>query len=110
MLDEKLRPYLLEVNHTPSFTTDTPLDRNIKKNVIKDTLKLMNVSLEERLNYKKKKRVELRKRILTGKSIKISLDERKVETEKAQKARDLWESENLGDYEKVFPLEVKIEA
>lgn len=26
LLDSKAQPYLLEVNHTPSFMTDTPLD------------------------------------------------------------------------------------
>jgi tubulin polyglutamylase TTLL6/13 len=26
MLDSDLNPYLIEVNHTPSFTADTPLD------------------------------------------------------------------------------------
>jgi tubulin polyglutamylase TTLL6/13 len=26
----KVKPILLEVNHTPSFTTDTPLDTYIK--------------------------------------------------------------------------------
>jgi tubulin polyglutamylase TTLL6/13 len=30
------------VNHTPSFSTDTPLDSLIKKNVIKDSMLLMN--------------------------------------------------------------------
>ena len=45
-INDKLRPSLLEVNHTPSFTTDTPLDSLIKKNLIRDTLKLMNVSLK----------------------------------------------------------------
>jgi len=45
MLDEKLKPILLEVNHTPSFTTDTPLDRFIKKSLIKDTLNLLNVNI-----------------------------------------------------------------
>ena len=34
MLDQNLVPYLIEVNHSPSFTTDTPLDHNIKKNLI----------------------------------------------------------------------------
>ena len=29
MLDENLRPWLLEVNHSPSFTTDTPFDHKI---------------------------------------------------------------------------------
>jgi len=38
IIDSNLRPYLLEVNHTPSFSTDTPLDTLIKKNVIRDSL------------------------------------------------------------------------
>lgn len=45
-VNHKLHPQLLEVNHTPSFTTDTPLDALIKKNLIRDTLKLMNVSVK----------------------------------------------------------------
>jgi tubulin polyglutamylase TTLL6/13 len=32
------------VNYTPSFVTDTPLDKIIKKNVIGDTLKMMNIT------------------------------------------------------------------
>lgn len=45
LIDESAEPYLLEVNHTPSFTADTPLDKTIKKNLLVDTLDLMNVSL-----------------------------------------------------------------
>ncbi len=43
ILDSKLRPFLLEVNHTPSFTTDTPLDKSIKKSLVRDALLLMDV-------------------------------------------------------------------
>ena len=41
-----VKPYLLEVNHTPSFSTDTPLDCTIKKNLLKDTLILMNINMK----------------------------------------------------------------
>jgi tubulin polyglutamylase TTLL6/13 len=44
MLDSRLKPWLLEVNHTPSFSTDTPLDFEIKKSLILDTLNLIKVS------------------------------------------------------------------
>lgn len=44
MLDHKLNPCLLEINYTPSFTADTPLDRYIKKNLISDTLNLVNAT------------------------------------------------------------------
>lgn len=44
MIDQLLNPIVLEVNHTPSFATDTPLDYFIKFNLIKDTLVLLNVN------------------------------------------------------------------
>lgn len=44
MLDHKLNPYILEINYTPSFTADTPLDRFIKKKLISDALNLVGVN------------------------------------------------------------------
>jgi tubulin polyglutamylase TTLL6/13 len=44
MIDHKLNPYILEINYTPSFTADTPLDRYIKKQLISDTLNLIGVN------------------------------------------------------------------
>lgn len=44
LIDEKSQPYLLEVNHTPSFVADTPFDHKIKYNLIKDTITLMNIN------------------------------------------------------------------
>ena len=38
ILDSHLKPWLLEINHTPSFGTDTPLDYKIKYGVIKESL------------------------------------------------------------------------
>ena len=38
MLDHKLKPWMLEVNHMPSFKADTLLDYDIKHNLIKNTL------------------------------------------------------------------------
>ena len=43
-LDDQLKPWILEVNHAPSFATDSPLDFKIKKALITDTLKLLNLS------------------------------------------------------------------
>jgi len=43
-----MKPWLLEVNHTPSFTADTPLDENIKSCLITDTLILENVMWKTR--------------------------------------------------------------
>jgi len=42
ILDSNLKAEILEVNYTPSFTTDTPLDFEIKKQLIHDTFKLIS--------------------------------------------------------------------
>lgn len=47
ILDSQLKPYLLEVNHTPSFTCDTSLDHEIKYNLIKDTFNILNLDILE---------------------------------------------------------------
>jgi tubulin polyglutamylase TTLL6/13 len=47
-LDSNLKPWILEVNHSPSFSTDTPLDFKIKKNLITDTIKLLNLSFSKK--------------------------------------------------------------
>lgn len=58
MLNNKAEPILLEVNHTPSFTTDTPLDHSIKYNLIHDTLVLMNINTKTKLDlYNKAKEI-----------------------------------------------------
>jgi len=44
ILNHKLNPQILEVNYTPSFTTDTPFDKMVKKNLIYDALKLLNIN------------------------------------------------------------------
>jgi len=45
MLDAKLKPYLIEVNHLPSFTADSPLDDDIKRRLIDQTLDITCGSL-----------------------------------------------------------------
>ena len=36
MLDAKCKPYLLEVNHSPSFSTDSPLDEKVKGELVEN--------------------------------------------------------------------------
>lgn len=76
MLTGKGDPYLLEVNHTPSFTTDTPLDELIKKNLIRDSLVLMNINTTSKATIINAKREEINNRVLTGKKMKLAPEER----------------------------------
>ena len=48
MIDSEERAWLLEINYTPSFSCESPLDELIKSNLIKDSLLLMNVTPHHR--------------------------------------------------------------
>ena len=43
MVDERLNPWLLEVNLSPSLQCDSPLDEKIKSNLIADLLNLAGI-------------------------------------------------------------------
>ena len=51
MLDTDLKPWLIEVNHSPSFCTDSPLDLTMKKNLLRDTLHILNLSQKRKQAY-----------------------------------------------------------
>jgi|FLMP01.2.fsa_nt_emb hypothetical protein len=52
MLDSDLNPWILEVNMAPSLTGDSPLDFQIKSNLIVDMLNL--VGLKKLPNHRKR--------------------------------------------------------
>ena len=106
IIDSKLKPWLLEVNHTPSFVTDTPLDGFIKKNAIRDSLKIMNTSCKTKNEIINARKEVMQKRVLTGKKVKYSPEEKIEEVKKAQKKRDEFEDKHLGGFERIFPIEV----
>ena len=43
MLDKNLKPWLLEVNESPSFNDDTDVDKKIKGQLIEDTFRLLDL-------------------------------------------------------------------
>jgi len=53
LIDRKFKPYLLEVNASPSFGTDSALDYKIKKNVLADAFQLLNFSYKKRVQLVK---------------------------------------------------------
>lgn len=43
ILDSELKPWLLEVNLSPSLACESPLDLTIKSNLIADTFNMVNI-------------------------------------------------------------------
>jgi tubulin polyglutamylase TTLL6/13 len=75
-VDSKLKPWLLEVNYTPSFRTDTPIDLKIKRGVIKDALTLINVDPKKKKAFLAMEREKLIQRSMYGKTYRLSVFEK----------------------------------
>jgi tubulin polyglutamylase TTLL6/13 len=103
ILDHKAKPWLLEVNYTPSFATGSKLDLEIKGDLIRDTLVLLNQSPESRREIVKTRQREMEARILTGKRPVLSREERDREQRTLQHLRDQFCSENLGNFDQAYP-------
>lgn len=48
LIDSDLKPWLLEVNLSPSLATDSPLDMTIKSNLLNDVFNLVGVKKFDR--------------------------------------------------------------
>jgi tubulin polyglutamylase TTLL5 len=59
LIDSELKPWVLEVNMSPSLATDSPLDFKIKTNLLTDTLNLCGL---KRFDRKKESQNKLKLR------------------------------------------------
>lgn len=102
LFDKKLKPYLLEVNHSPSFHTDSPVDLKVKSTILKDMFRMLRVDLKSKQKLMRMKRQQLQERTLTGRRKKMNEGlVRDVCLEK----RDNFMYENKGGFERIFPPE-----
>ena len=105
ILDDKARPYMLEVNHSPSFNTDSPLDKNIKSKVISEALRLAWVSSKKKNNYYRKLKENVNKRAISGKIDRISREEKEKMIKELGEMRDRHEVKHVGGYKKIYPVD-----
>eukprot|EP00041_Stephanoeca_diplocostata_P033605 m.1115679 g.1115679 ORF g.1115679 m.1115679 type:complete len:971 (+) comp24371_c0_seq1:198-3110(+) len=63
-LDHRLRPYVIEVNRSPSFTCDAPLDQDIKYGVIASAIKLLRLRPSEKTRSVNRAKQQCRERLL----------------------------------------------
>jgi len=55
------------------------------------------------MRYIANARNQLKQRMLTGKKIHLTAEEREIQILKKQEIRNKFEQQNLGDYELIFP-------
>lgn len=63
ILDRKLNPQLLEVNHSPSFHTDTELDCEVKESLLTDMFAMMNLERCDKKKIIREDRKKIRERL-----------------------------------------------
>lgn len=105
MLDQRLQPWLLEVNHAPSFGAESELDRVVKFDVLRDTLQLLNLTPEARRQKKREAREKMEQRAM-GALKKQSLEDRMVQEKVVAHERTRWEDDLLlkgSGYKRLYP-------
>lgn len=66
LIDWKLKPFLLEVNHSPSFHTDAQIDRDIKESLLIDTFNILNFHQCDKKKILEEDKKRVRDRLLQG--------------------------------------------
>ncbi|DBA78232.1 TPA: Tubulin polyglutamylase ttll13P, variant 2 [Trebouxia sp. C0005] len=110
LLDQKCRPWLLEVNHSPSFSTDTPLDLAVKKKLILETVGLVRVDAKQLRRGKAADKQLASERLLRTKgratadqTPAISLEEMQYIRLAAAHKRDKYEARHMGNFRRIYP-------
>ena len=106
MLDNKCKPWLIEVNHSPSFNTDTELDLDVKEGLISDSINLIQLSASRIKKAKAEDKRACKERLYSSRSYSA----RKITREEAQKKRreaicslEKYEGKNKGRFTRLLP-------
>jgi hypothetical protein len=84
LLDHKLKPYVIEVNHSPSFHTDTKLDREIKESLLNDTFAMLNFKHLDRGRIEREDRRRVQERITSKLTdFKVQMDAKTINNSSA---------------------------
>lgn len=79
----------MEVNHSPSFTCDSPLDNQVKTEVIGTTLSMIQVSAYDRKHVSKYHGISAKRRLYGGDTSKNSIDKVKIKEKYEEKRAKL---------------------
>jgi len=105
ILDRKLKPWLLEVNHSPSFHTDSKLDKEVKTALIHNTLELLDLRMVDRKKCLEEDRKRVQQRLTGAKT-----ESREEKIQNMRKATDEWlkhvethEKKKTGGFKRIYP-------
>ncbi|KAJ0060325.1 hypothetical protein NL108_010125 [Boleophthalmus pectinirostris] len=105
LLDHRLRPWLLEVNHSPSFTTDSHLDREVKDALLYDTMVLINLGACDRRKITKEERRRVKDRLQQNRSREARSEELRQCQAASVEQMEKYEAKHLGGFKRIYPRE-----
>ncbi|KAM8729330.1 tubulin polyglutamylase ttll6 isoform 2-T4 [Acanthopagrus schlegelii] len=105
LLDHRLRPWVLEVNHSPSFTTDSQLDREVKDALLYDTLVLINLGACDRRKITKEERRRVKERLQQHSSKEARSEELRQCQAATVEQMERYEAKHLGGFKRIYPRE-----
>jgi len=103
LIDRQFKPWLIEVNQSPSFATDSPLDYKTKKAVLADAFNMLNCTVKKRKRILKQQQRQMENRILTGKQQKLEPEQKARIKEQMMREREAWEETRRGGWELIYP-------
>ena len=94
------------MNHSPSFTTDSKLDREIKDALIYDTILLLNMPAADKRRFVEEEKRRVRERLFQKSNKKDSKfrEEQEDLAQQWQKEIEKWEDEHMGNYRRIYPI------
>jgi tubulin polyglutamylase TTLL6/13 len=103
--------YLSKVNHSPSFTTDSKLDRDIKDALIYDTILLLNMPAADKRLFMEEEKRRVKERLFQKINKKDSKfrEEQEDLAQQWQKEIEQWENEHIGNYRRIYPTPDTVE-
>eukprot|EP00826_Nyctotherus_ovalis_P056672 TRINITY_DN769_c0_g4_i1.p1 TRINITY_DN769_c0_g4~~TRINITY_DN769_c0_g4_i1.p1 ORF type:complete len:532 (+),score=127.04 TRINITY_DN769_c0_g4_i1:369-1964(+) len=106
LIDTELKPWLLEINHAPSFNTDTPFDLKVKSEVLTDAIRLLNLDPENKAKYLEKEAARNDYKA-HEKAVFDYLTEKEKDAirQDAMAKRDKYEMEHCGGFTRIYPNE-----
>ncbi|XP_037546883.1 tubulin polyglutamylase ttll6 [Nematolebias whitei] len=105
LLDRRLKPWLLEVNHSPSFTTDSQLDREVKDALLYDTLVLINLDACDRRRITKEERRMVKDRLQQIRRREDRSEELRQSQAATAEQMEKYEANHLRGFKRIYPRE-----
>lgn len=105
IIDAELNPYLLEVNHSPSFNLNETIDKIVKVNLIRDTLNLLQVNCNDKIRILREDRCRILKRSSVIQKERSSDYQSELSDRWIKNVN--WEENNIGNYRLIMPSIVR---